>query len=254
MANPDAEIEKLMKPKELIALVKSVKETVQQAYRKKDFEGCRVFSLQYNELLEASRKTFRESVSIAFLKEMPEVGSFQAHQTHIVRRFNELLSNISMLYSAIEAQFVDAKEAIIMDRDFSFVSDEEIRGIIKRDYREVQKLVAVEAHKAILILCGSLLEALLLDAVKNEQSKGRHSSKAPRNQPDDWYLSDLISVAVDLDIVNPGVDMLSTAVREYRNLVHPSREIKSKLMISAEESRIGFEILNIVIRDMEKRA
>jgi hypothetical protein len=44
-----------------------------------------------------------------------------------------------------------------------------------------------------------------------------------------WRFVDLINVAVETEIVSKGAEKLSHSVREYRNLVHPQKELKDKL-------------------------
>jgi hypothetical protein len=41
-------------------------------------------------------------------------------------------------------------------------------------------------------------------------------------------------------------------VREYRNLIHPGNELRSKLTVGAEEARIAIEILNLIDRELGK--
>jgi hypothetical protein len=65
-----------------------------------------------------------------------------------------------------------------------------------------------------------------------------------------WDLRDLIAVCVDLKLVSPGVERLSSPVREYRNLVHAGNELRTGLVFGSEEARIALEVLNMVHRDL----
>jgi hypothetical protein len=67
-----------------------------------------------------------------------------------------------------------------------------------------------------------------------------------------WDLSELINVAVELQLVTEGVEKLSHSIREYRDLVHPGREIRKKLSFGAEEAKISLEVLKILHRDLSK--
>lgn len=66
----------------------------------------------------------------------------------------------------------------------------------------------------------------------------------------DWGLVHLIVSSVELKLINPGVDTYSHSVRGYRDLVHPTVEIRSKLKVDLEEARIALEVLNMVHRDL----
>lgn len=106
-------------------------------------------------------------------------------------------------------------------------------------------------RKSVIILAGGAIEAILLDLVQADEAPAKGSGKAPK-EPNvtKWDLKDLISVCVDLKLVTAGVERLSSPVREYRNLVHPGNELRTKLTFSAEEARIALEVLNIVHRDL----
>jgi hypothetical protein len=62
----------------------------------------------------------------------------------------------------------------------------------------------------------------------------------------------LILVAVDLRLVTPGVEKLSHSVREYRDLVHPSVQVRTQLKSDKEEARIAIEVLNMLHRDLSR--
>jgi len=83
--------------------------------------------------------------------------------------------------------------------DFSFVADAQLREIIERDYEEAQKVKNAKAPKATIVLAGSIIEALLLEAILKESSKAKTSSKAPKeNDLRKWHLNSLIEVAEEL--------------------------------------------------------
>ncbi len=141
---------------------------------------------------------------------------------------------------------------ITEERDFSFINDEELKQIIKRDFSEIQRAFVGQCWKSVIILCGGAIEAILTDLLIANESQAKNSGKAP-NKPDitRWDLSDLINVCVDLSLVSPGVDKLSHSLREYRNLVHPGNEIRKNLTFDAEEAKIALEVLNMVYRDLK---
>lgn len=138
-------------------------------------------------------------------------------------------------------------------REFTFIGDPELRKIVERDYSEIQRAYISGCWKSAIILCGGAIEAVLMDQLSSHEDRAKSAQSAP-NQPDltRWDLSDLINVAVELDLVSAGVERLSHPLREYRNLVHPGNELRNKLSFDAEEARIAVEILNIVHRDLTR--
>lgn len=138
-------------------------------------------------------------------------------------------------------------------RQFSFISDSDLRRIIERDYSEIQRSYIAECWKSVIILCGGAIEAILADLVKsNEQTAKASKSASKESDIMRWDLSTLINVSVELSLVSAGVEKLSHSLREYRNLVHPGNELRNKLRFSAEEAKIAVEVLNIVHRDLTK--
>ncbi|MCB4791854.1 MAG: hypothetical protein LHV68_08200 [Elusimicrobia bacterium] len=136
-------------------------------------------------------------------------------------------------------------------KEFSFISNTELRKILERDYLEIQRAYVSECWKSVIILSGGSIEAILMDLLLVNESSAKSSSQAP-NKPDitKWDFSDLINVSVDLKLVSSGIEKLSHSLREYRNLVHPGREIRDKLTFDTEEAKIALEVLHILYRDL----
>ncbi len=141
-------------------------------------------------------------------------------------------------------------------KSFPFVKSPELRSILERDYEEIQKAFVTGCWKSVIILAGGAVEAILLDRLQQYEARARASPKAPKDKAGkvqdirDWGFVHLILVAADLELVNPGVDKHSHSLREYRDLVHPTVEIRSRLRVDAEEAKIALEVLNIVHRDL----
>lgn len=159
-----------------------------------------------------------------------------------------LASAIGRLQIAIEEP---TSNPITEKRQFAFVSDSALRIIIERDYAEIQKAYISECWKSVIILCGGAIEAILTDLLIQKETEAKSAKSAPKNSDiTRWDLSNLIDVAVELSLVSAGVEKLSRSIREYRNLVHPGKELRSKLRFGAEEAKIAVEVLNIVHRDL----
>lgn len=139
-------------------------------------------------------------------------------------------------------------------KKFPFVKDVEVRAILERDYKEIQRAHEAECWKSVIILAGGSVEAILADLLLQMEAVAKASSKAPKGKEiKEWGFVHLILVSVDLNLVNPGVDKLTHTLREYRDLVHPSVEIRTKLKVDAEEAKIALEVLNMVHRDVSAR-
>lgn len=148
---------------------------------------------------------------------------------------------------------IQAEPRQLEKEDFSFVADTKLREIIERDYEEVQKIKNARAPKATIVLAGSIVEALLLEALLKESSKAKMSSKAPKeNDLRKWPLNGLIEVAEELGKIEQDTTKFSYVVKDYRNLIHPGKEIRIKLKPKPEEAEIAFQVLKKVIRDLKE--
>lgn len=47
--------------------------------------------------------------------------------------------------------------------NFDFISDDNFRNILQRDFEELNKCIEIKASKSVLILSGSIIEAILTD-------------------------------------------------------------------------------------------
>lgn len=114
--------------------------------------------------------------------------------------------------------------------DFEFVRDEEIKSLLIKDWGEAQKAFQNELYKSTVLLSGTILESLLIDALyrieadakfnyyqKYVESKERRG-KAP--EIEDWRLYQLIEIAKQQGIISSDVAKFSDLVRDYRNLIH----------------------------------
>lgn len=135
---------------------------------------------------------------------------------------------------------------------FPFMKNDKLRVIVERDLRELGCLRSVPAPKSTIILAGSLIEALLLDVLQSR--KGSQGPSSVTQKPlEEWGLAELIEEAVRVGLITSGVKGFGHAVREYRNLVHPGNEIRSKATLGKEEAEIAEKILEIVLRDLQAR-
>lgn len=165
-----------------------------------------------------------------------------------------VLSYASMVIGRLKILIEEPLDTPVTEtRQFAFINDANIRNIVERDYDEIQRAYISKCWKSVLILCGGTIEAILTDLLISHDTEAKQAKSAP-NKPDisRWDLSELINVAVELELVTEGVKKLSHPVREYRNLVHPGNEIRNKLRFNVEEARISLEVLNILHRDLSQ--
>ncbi|WP_393951067.1 hypothetical protein [Lysinibacillus sp. PWR01] len=146
-------------------------------------------------------------------------------------------------------------------RNFDFLHDGDLKSIIERDYRELITILLPDgAWKSVVIMSGSILEAILFDVLTNPiySSKALISPKAPRNkdkvvQIDSWKLKNLIEVAEDILVLPPQrIKSIDQVLRDYRNFVHPKKEIKSSHQCTEAEALMAKGGLDGVCNHLSK--
>lgn len=143
---------------------------------------------------------------------------------------------------------------IIQPREFPFIKDPGLRKIVERDFIELLKTSVSGCWKSVILLSGGIIEAILTDLLLQHADRAKASKSAPKDQKDirAWGFVYLIKVSEELGLINPGVEKLSHSVRQYRDLVHPSVELRDKLTVAPEEAKIAMEVLLMLHRDLLK--
>jgi hypothetical protein len=142
-------------------------------------------------------------------------------------------------------------------RSFSFLKDKGLRDIIERDYRELTLvLFPGGAWKSTVIMAGSILEAILFDILGSDpkvNAKALASLVAPKDKHgvvmplEDWRLAYLISVAADIGLLpSDRAATFDQVLRDYRNFVHPKKEIRSGHPCGEGEAQLAVGGLNAV--------
>lgn len=136
-------------------------------------------------------------------------------------------------------------------KDFSFVNDADLREIVVRDYRELSLiLLPAGAWKSVVVLAGSVLEAILYDQLSNDATNNAAAlaaTSAPRRHSGaviphigDWKLIKLIEVSAEINVLSAArAQSIDQVLRDYRNFVHPTKEIRAAHPCSEAEAMMS---------------
>lgn len=125
-------------------------------------------------------------------------------------------------------------------RTFQFIQNDKLRHIIERDYRELSLyLLPSGAWKSTVVMAGSVTEAILFDLMANNTERNQRAlgaKSAPNNkgivypiEGEKWKLHDLLSVAGEIDLLPKArINTFDQILRDYRNFVHPNKEIRAE--------------------------
>lgn len=127
--------------------------------------------------------------------------------------------------------------------DFDFLNDSKIKDIIDRDYKELKELASKNLTKSIIVMSGGILESLLIDALVFAKELNFNTACQKK-------LFELINLAKTKKIIRE--DVLSNAIRDYRNLVHAGKEIKENIHFDSADADLALSAIKIFLRDLKK--
>ncbi|MCY3897043.1 MAG: hypothetical protein OXF86_00625 [Caldilineaceae bacterium] len=134
--------------------------------------------------------------------------------------------------------------------------DSEVSEIIEDRLQEAQACLNVGAHLSVIILCGSVLEAVLLGAAQEDPKKFSRAARSPKGQDGKtkrfrhWSLSEFIDVAYDVKLLKQDVRKFSHELREFRNYIHPDKQMKANFKPSEHTAKICIQVLNAALADV----
>lgn len=138
--------------------------------------------------------------------------------------------------------------------DFWFVENPSLRRLLSADRQELLRVYDAKAWKSTVILSGGILEGMLLDVLdrRKEQANEAYRQIKGRNpEPlDRWVLNELVEVAKAVGALGKGVGQLSHVLREFRDLIHPGRQLREGITISADEAEIAVLTVKICFREL----
>lgn len=123
-------------------------------------------------------------------------------------------------------------------------------------WREIELCYRATAYLAATIMLGSLLESILLVALKRNRGKLApagviyHDARNQERPPEKWSLSEMIEAASQLGWTNQKARAFSHSLREYRNLVHPELRRRPNDMPTGHECLIGSIIVASLVNDL----
>lgn len=130
---------------------------------------------------------------------------------------------------------------------FDFISDQSFRDILERDFEELNKCVEHNCTKSVLLLSGSIIEAILIDYFITFPIEN-----TPTNKILSTDLFELIEKASEIKLISQSTKELSTVIKNYRNLIHPGREIRKKESFNKDTGEVAKSVLNIIVKEVRE--
>ena len=117
---------------------------------------------------------------------------------------------------------------------------------------EALKCLHYDLPLSCIILCGSMLEGLLLHVASRQPREFNAAACAPKHAGKvkpfhNWTLSQLIDAAHESGYLREDVKKFSHTLREYRNYVHPHQQMLSNFTPDKITAEICLQVLKLSI-------
>jgi hypothetical protein len=145
-----------------------------------------------------------------------------------------------------------------------FISDVEYRDSLRVDLSTITNALAHDEWKPATVLSGSVIEALLLWALKARthvdlrvavDAVDSQRLFSPRKKPDigeldRWDLVDYILVAKELKEIGEDAATIANKVRDFRNLIHPGRSVRLGQTCTKGTAQVAYGALEMVVENL----
>lgn len=125
--------------------------------------------------------------------------------------------------------------------------------IIDSRLAEARKALTAGAHLSVILLCGSVLEAVLLGAAQKEPAGFNRASASPKagdgsvKRFHEWSLAQLIDVSCEVGLLKPDVKKFSHGLRDFRNYIHPYEQMISGFTPDEHTAKVCFQVLKAAL-------
>ena len=176
------------------------------------------------------------------------------------REVAQVLTGVKPRQSQVKIETVLTEDEFI-NRDFKNISldrlgfDGPITDVLKQRLDEIRKCLNAKAPLAVVFLCGSTLEGILLGVAYKHPKIFNSSSAAPRKDGDvlplhNWKLAALIDVGREVGVLGEDVKKHSHALRDFRNYIHPYQQTSSGFSPHDHTAKIGWQVLQAAIYEI----
>jgi hypothetical protein len=140
-------------------------------------------------------------------------------------------------FAHLIAQRVQGSRGLRLD----FLESDALVNILLEDYAEARRSFQCKNYKAATMLCGSIMEAILLSTLRKRAEVSNQS------------LFDLINMARKEKLITDD-DLVSQlhALRRYRNLIHPAEEERREFRANEHIAAIAIRYIYILVEHLNR--
>ncbi|MCS6291438.1 MAG: hypothetical protein H8J66_00065 [Nitrospira sp.] len=139
------------------------------------------------------------------------------------------------------------------------VGEPAMREVLQRRWNECARCITAGVPLAAIVMIGGLVEALLLARVNVERDKSPifKAVAAPKDKStgktiplSGWTLKHYIDVAHELKWISQSARDVGAVMRDYRNYVHPFKEVSHGVVIHDDDAKLFWEISKSITRQL----
>lgn len=134
--------------------------------------------------------------------------------------------------------------------------DIQFEGVINQRLKEIEISLNSGASLAVIFLCGSTLEGLLLHLATQYPQKFNTALSAPKDKDGkikplhEWTLDSLINVAHDTGFIKLDIKKYSHTLRDFRNYIHPRQQASQNFNPDKHTAEISWKVLQASIANL----
>ena len=146
--------------------------------------------------------------------------------------------------------------------DFSvLIPDPAMQVILNRRWNETWGCFGAGAYLASTVMMGAILEALLLARINKMTDKSpvfkskcapKHNKTGKTRPLSEWTLNSYIDVAHELGWIGKASRDIGIVLRDYRNFIHPEKELSKGVSVGEPDCRMFGAILVVLAEQIIK--
>jgi len=131
--------------------------------------------------------------------------------------------------------------------------DSNLIPVLRQRFDEAIKCFQANAPLAVILLCGSILEGILLGIARTRPEEFNRANSTPKDDSgkvrpiSDWSLSQMIDVACEVGLLTEDIKEFSHSLRNYRNYIHPLKQLSSEFAPDMHTAKMCLVVLGAAV-------
>jgi hypothetical protein len=131
-----------------------------------------------------------------------------------------------------------------------------LNSILELRMAEAFRCLEANSPLAVIFLCGSIVEGLLLGVASANPQQFNQAPNSPKDkegkvkQIPDWSLANLIDVSCEVGYLKLDIRKFGHALRDFRNYIHPYQQLSSGFNPDKHTAAICLQVLKATVASL----